>query len=417
MGFIKRIFARFFRLFRIFLYVAKIPGYVVWILDYIFGIFFLLLRKIAQFIDSVMLRPCHNTRPYRWYKKMDDSSRLAFWVILITVVWIFSGSFGGAGNRFGGQNKDGEQLRSVQIEASVAQSYQPLIEISGVTEANHKLDIRAQTAGTVQEIVKLKGSELEVDEVFLELDNTIRNAELKQATASYNQLRLENQAATSLAKGGYQSRVKATEIQANFARAEASLAQARYNLAKSRFSAPFAGTLVDLPLDIGDYVSPGIFVGTVIDLDPIKITGYVSEKEVQSLEGLGEIEVRIDDESYVGQLVFISTSANSRTRSFAVEVIVENPDESIRDGVPATLRLLQNSEEAHFISSAWLTLNSDGTIGVRVVDEEDVVVFLPVDIIQDTDKGVWISELPSKINIITVGQETVTVGEKVKAVE
>ena len=268
----------------------------------------------------------------------------------------------------------------------------------------------------MKNIIKTKGSDLAENEVFLELDNGIRAAELKQATATYNQLKLENDAAKSLARGGYESRVKATEIQANFARAEAALERARYNLGKSRYSAPFAGALVDSPLDIGDYVSPGTFVGTVVDLSQVKITGYVSEKEVDRLQGLGLLEVEIAGKIYQGELVFISNSANLRTRSFAVEVIVSNENQEIRDGVPVILRLPQKVQAAHFLSSGWLTLDSDGTVGVRLVDSDNIVEFAPIDVVQTDGNGVWVAGLPDKVTVIIAGQETVTAGEEVEAV-
>ena len=404
-----------------FIFIAKFPGGIIWLLDRIFAELFRGLKTAADFADNVMLRPCHNTRPYKWYKGLGDSPKLAIWVVAVTFIWILSGSLGQTGGKsFGGGAPAADEVASVQIKISQAELYEAQIDISGVTEANHRLELRAQTAGTVKEILQEKGSALAVNQVFLALDNTIRDAELKQAQASYNQLQLESQAATRLAKGGYQSKVKANEILAQFARAEAALAQAKYNLEKSRFSAPFAGTLVDSPLDIGDYVSPGTFVGTVIDLNPIKINGYVSETEIKRLDVIGltdiTVEIVIGDGLYQGKLVFVSPSADARTRSFAVEVLVDNPDLRIRDGVPATLRLPTAAQNAHFISSAWLTLDSKGDVGIRVVGDDDIVGFLPVDIIKDSDVGVWIANVPNNIRIITVGQESVTAGEKVIAV-
>ena len=397
-------------------FITKIPSYGILGLDIAFSKFFVSFGKIIDFIDNVALRPCHNTKPYRWFKGLGGASRMSAFVALFTIFWIFSGSIGGDGGSRFGSAPETNIARTVQVKTSVARAHLPIVEISGVTEANHKLEIRAQTSGTVRNILKTKGSDLAENEVFLTLDNAIRAAELKQARATYNQLRLENQAAVSLARGGYESRVKATEIQANFARAEAALERARYNLEKSRYSAPFAGTLVDSPLDIGDYVSPGTFVGTVVDLSQVKIIGYVSEKEVDRLQGLGPLEVEIAGKAYQGELVFISSSANLRTRSFAVEVIVANEDEEIRDGVPAILRLPQKIQNAHFISSGWLTLDSNGTVGVRLVDSNNIVAFAPIDVVQTDGSGVWVAGLAEQVTVIIAGQETVTAGEEVEAV-
>ena len=395
-------------------YVPKIPAYVILGLDYAFNLVAKKMKQAGIYADTVMFKPIHHTRFYKWYKGLADSPRLAFWVLIFTFFWILSGSFGGPPRA---DKSISDEARTVQTRILQAENYRAIINVSGVTEADNRVAIRAQTSGTVQEILKPKGSLLEANEPFLALDNKIREAEFKQAQASYNQKSLENRAARSLAQGGYQSQVRATEVQAAFARAEADLERARYNLEKSRFSAPFAGKLVGLSLGVGDSVSPGAEVGIVIDLNPIKIKGYVSQNEVVRLSGLGEIDVMIDDKTYRGQLDFISSSANARTRSFEVEVTVPNENEEILDGIPSNLLLPQKQQEAHFISSGWLTLNSQGNVGVHVVNGEGVVDFHPIEIIEDTGAGVWVTGMPYQVNLITVGQEAVVAGEKVDTVK
>jgi multidrug efflux system membrane fusion protein len=61
-----------------------------------------------------------------------------------------------------------------------------------------------------------------------------------------------------------------------------------------------------------------------------------------------------------------------------------------------------------------LTLDDDGVLGVRSV-EGDTVAFHPVTIVRDTRDGVWVTGLPARIDIITVGQEFVIAGQKVNA--
>jgi multidrug efflux system membrane fusion protein len=59
-------------------------------------------------------------------------------------------------------------------------------------------------------------------------------------------------------------------------------------------------------------------------------------------------------------------------------------------------------------------LNDEGQLGVRVVDEDDVVQFVPVRMIRDTANGVLLAGLPEVADVITVGQEFVTEGVRVR---
>jgi len=63
-----------------------------------------------------------------------------------------------------------------------------------------------------------------------------------------------------------------------------------------------------------------------------------------------------------------------------------------------------------------LTLNDDGIVGVRTVDDDDTVRFKPVEILADETRGVWIGGLPDQVRLIVVGQEFVIEGEQVTPV-
>ena len=57
-----------------------------------------------------------------------------------------------------------------------------------------------------------------------------------------------------------------------------------------------------------------------------------------------------------------------------------------------------------------LTLNNDGTLGVRLVGDGDDVVFAPVKMLRDEPDGIWVSGLPDQAAVIVVGQDFVTDG-------
>ena len=72
-----------------------------------------------------------------------------------------------------------------------------------------------------------------------------------------------------------------------------------------------------------------------------------------------------------------------------------------------------DGEVAHLIPQSALTLNDDGTLGVRLVDAEHIVSFNPITVMRDTAKGIWVTGLPSEADVIVVGHEYVTAGVEV----
>jgi multidrug efflux system membrane fusion protein len=102
------------------------------------------------------------------------------------------------------------------------------------------------------------------------------------------------------------------------------------------------------------------------------------------------------------------------TRTFAVELEVPNPDGTLPAGVTAEIQITGGTAMAHKISPSLLSLETDGTIGVKTLDDQDQVVFHPVEIARSQTDGIWVTGLPETARIITVGQGYVLAGQMVE---
>ena len=80
------------------------------------------------------------------------------------------------------------------------------------------------------------------------------------------------------------------------------------------------------------------------------------------------------------------------------------------------MRLKQGLIKAHFLSPAVLTLNELGELGVKTV-KSGQVQFYKVQIIDDTQQGVWLTGLPDEVELIVVGQEFVRSNQKVQSLK
>jgi multidrug efflux system membrane fusion protein len=93
-----------------------------------------------------------------------------------------------------------------------------------------------------------------------------------------------------------------------------------------------------------------------------------------------------------------------------------NPDGRLPSGVTAELSLPVGEVMAQRVSPALLTLDDDGKLGLKVVDENGNARFVPTEIVKTAPDGVWLTGLPSDATIITVGQGFVRDGEPVEAI-
>lgn len=357
---------------------------------------------------------------------MKKSFFLAFLILLGVIGWLASGlidnywsdrSTEAAERTASKGNSTAELLPRVRTRLIEAQTVPERIILLGSTEAKRRVRLRAQTAAAVAEVLASRGQIVKRGDLVVRLATDDRPARLRQAAALLRQRQTEYKAASSLSKKNLRSKIALAEAEAQLNAAQASLEQIRVDIERTHIRAPFDGVVDQRMVELGDYVKIGEPVATILDLSTIIVAGDVSEHNVAKITpGISGTVVLVDKRELAGQITFVARSSNSSTRTFRVELDVPNPGYEIAEGITAKITLAVGETLSHKLSSAVLTLDDDGVIGVKAVDDDGIVEFLPVTLVADTPDGTWLGGLPRTLRVITVGHEFVRVGQKVEAV-
>lgn len=288
--------------------------------------------------------------------------------------------------------------------------------IRGRTEADTKVSVRSETTAIVRKRYVEKGQWVEKDTLLCELDAGSREARLAQAKASLAQAEFDLNAKMTLSKKGFASKTQLQSLTAQRDAALASVKEAQLELERIRITAPIDG-VVQAPLaEIGDQLTMGGTCATLMNADPMLVVGQVSERDVSKIKlGAKASVTLVTGEETEGRIRYIASASDTETRTFRVEVEVENAARQIRDGVTALANLELEPLKAHLMSPAQLTLSDDGIIGVMLV-KEGKAQFTPVNILANDKDGVWLGGLPETITVISIGQEYVKSGQPVEAV-
>lgn len=155
----------------------------------------------------------------------------------------------------------------------------------------------------------------------------------------------------------------------------------------------------------------------LVQIDRLKVTGSAPQQSVARLKNGQPVTIDLlDGRTMQGRLSFVASAANQETRSFQVEAEVDNPDRLRLAGGSATLRIALPEEPAMFMSPAHLSLGNDGKLGIRHVDDDNVVRFTNVTLRSANTAGAWVTGLPPKVQLITRGGGFVSLGQRVEPV-
>jgi len=272
--------------------------------------------------------------------------------------------------------------------------------------------------GRVEELLKHQGDTVKQGEPLLRLSDEGRNLKLAQARADLRLRQNELEGAKSLKSGKLVSQTELARLESELARAQAEVAAAQLAETYSTPAAPFAGRVDRRLVEVGELVQPGAVLMTLVDAARLRVSGQIPQQQAGGVTPGQAVRVTLlDGRELHGQVSFVSLAADKATRSFYVEAHVDNPELWRVAGASATLHIEQPAVQAHRITPALLSLNSEGSTGIHAVDENNQVVFHPVQVIGIDGDGAVVAGLPNRLRLITQGAGFVRPGQTVQPKE
>ncbi len=347
-------------------------------------------------------------------------------VLVVTAVWVGTGEFSSVGSAqvetpatpATEASETPAVLRTVAVVVPPRVDHARSIRLSGQTEADKRVTLAARAAGIIAELPIAQGEPVEAGDLILRLDAEGKEAAVETARQLLVQREAEANAAERLGQSGSLPRLQVDAARSALAQARSQLELAEADLARNEVRAPFAGTIDRITAEEGASIAQGGEIATLIRLDPIIAIGQVSEREIGFVSRGDSAEVRLVSGATVeGRVRFVSRDANPQTRTYRVEVEVANPDGRVPAGMTAEVTLRGTSVPAVVLPRSVVTLSGEGDLGIRGVDAENKVVFFPIDLVDDTTRGLYLGGVPDDARVIVAGQDLVTEGETVNAVE
>ena len=337
-------------------------------------------------------------------------------VVIVLVLWMASGMLRTEDNTQEDASDSDNAIMRVEVREIELSDMSREIVLQGQLEPIQHLLIRAETSGTIDSLAIAKGSRVTTDTLLVTLNVGGRENSLKEALATVKSAESAYQAAASLKSQGLQSKLQLEQSEAQLEAARAVLASIELDIANTQIRAPFSGIVNDLPLSKGALADHGDVIAELVDDSAFNVTAQAAQQTVEALKTGQEVTVKlITGKTLPGKLTFISSVADSESRSFKVEARVGNPDGSIAAGVSASVIVPVANIQAAFLTPSALVLGNNGELGVKIVNDKNEVDFLPVVLESTSLDGAWVTGIADGTRVITLGQGFVSNGEVVEA--
>ena len=317
--------------------------------------------------------------------------------------------------------KEIQTIKKVEVEDFEKKKFSKLIKLRGFSNASRVVTLKSQVEGRIATKQFDKGNFYKAGTQLLLIDPEDKVAKVKEMEALLNQRKKEYEVAESLFKKGFRSEVKLSQSRTNFENALALFEKSQVELNNTKVSMPFDSSIDESYVELGDYLKKGDPIAKVVDLNPIFIISNANEKEINNIKLNQNAFVKIGNQKFSGTVNYISKTSDPKTRSFKIQVKVNNDKSKILSGLSSEIEIKSPPEDAYFIPSSLIALNNLGEIGIKII-EKNKVKFLPIFILSDNGAGYWINMKnndleKSKISIITQGQDFTVDGENVEIIK
>jgi multidrug efflux system membrane fusion protein len=342
-------------------------------------------------------------------------------IAALIALWLLSGLAGDDDNGVDNSQAGISDVRATQSRVRVrtqsAEEVVRTIAVNGKTAPARVVELSAETDGRVEFVDAARGANVERGGLIVKLDERDRKARLAQAQATVKQREVEYEGRLKLQSASYVSEAQLQEAVAQLEAAKTELRRAQLDLDYMLVRAPFDGALQSRVVEIGDFLKIGDPIATFVDNRMIIVAASLSEFDARYVTVGQTATARLaTGEQVRGKIRYVAPVADEATRTFAVELEVDNQDGALRAGGTAELYIPAEVVNAHRVSPSLLTLDDAGNVGIKILNENSEVEFVVADIALSSSNGVWLAGLPDLVTIITVGQGFVTTGAVVEAI-
>lgn len=300
----------------------------------------------------------------------------------------------------------------VRVENVYARNVEQTREFTATVEANIANNIAPQSPVRIQDILVEVGDRVRKGQKLVQMDNN----NLKQAKTQLENLRIEFGRIDELYKIG-----GASKSEWDTKKMSLDVAETSYNnlVENTQLISPIDGIITARNYDKGDLYSAGNPVLVVEQIRPVKLKVNVSEAYFANVHKGMPVNIKLDvygDELFKGKVSLVYPTIDATTRTFPVEITIDNQNERVRPGMFARASMSFGTKNHVVIPDLAIVKQSgSGDRFVFVLNNDNTVTYQKVELGRRIEDAYEVlSGIENGAKVVTAGQSRLTNGSSVE---
>ncbi|MCP4719637.1 MAG: efflux RND transporter periplasmic adaptor subunit [Desulfobacteraceae bacterium] len=343
-------------------------------------------------------------------------------VVLVTALVIFPLS-----KKISAQKADLAEKQSLQMKVAKAATnvitmkmlpgmVMEKISLPGVAKPWISLRAASEVKGKIVTKKINEGTRVQKGDILAVIDKRDYKNNYDAAMASYETAQTTEKRFTALSKKQFVTQSQLDDAEARVKTTKAAMDTAKLNLSRCTIRSPMEGVVDRVYIEIGDFLSIGDPVATILQIDRLKIEVGIPESDVAAVRRLKTFDMTIDaleGQGYTGKYHYLFKTTDSMARLYNLEIEVDNPNHLILPGMFARVTIIKNHDPQGLAVPIYALVTVNKETGV-FVENESLVHFRPVTTgfldgwKTQIQKGLLAGE-----NVVVVGHKIIEDGETV----
>jgi RND family efflux transporter MFP subunit len=292
----------------------------------------------------------------------------------------------------------------------------------GTVYFNQSSVLAARTQGLVLTVNFDTTQQVKKGDILVELDHEILDSKIKAIRASLKELKLQQERAgkdlkryNRLLKQKSVSQQKFDEIyyakiglDQKLISLEAELDSLMIERGQSIIKAPFDGIISKRNVDVGEWVSEGGTIATLINPEHIDVLFNIPASYAINIQPASKIDVSIAENSYAGIIEGIIIDGDEKSRTFPLKISIQSRDQHLLAGMEARINLQTSTSPDTLLVPRDAVIKRFGK-DVVFVNNNNTAQMIPVIVTQykNSTAAVKAEDLKAGMHVVIKGNERI----------